>query len=621
MLSKKRKIDSENRKFMNEWTELYCFILPERVGAIPVCLICNSTVAIIKSGNLKRHYETTHKDFHTKFPPGSEVRKNKLHACMLSYKNSTTTLIRCMSEQEKSTEAALRVCWVLNKHQKPFSDSEIVKECMLEVATALFQENKKIVTSIQDIPLSARCNTRRTEMLAAENKKSLFELLHKSPCYCIALDESCDLVDSEQMSIFVRFFDIENKVFREELLAILTFEGKTRGEDLFKSFDDFMKKSDLSYDKIVSISTDGAPAMMGKEKGLLKRMRDNNSGILTYQCIIHQTSLCSKLSATLKDVMDGLIKLINFIRSRSSLQHRQFKEFLCQCDSAYSDILQHNHVRWLSKGRVVERFWNIKEEVKTFLKNVDTEEAKKHSDFLENNRNIVAMAFLNDILKYLNTLNVELQGEGKLICDLIQSVSAFRRKLNIFKGDIEQKKFIHFPTIFECKNHSEIINIETFLSFLSDLMKEFDARFKDFSEIGKLSQFLKTPYDVLPDGEWTDVAEKLFNLSKSKLQMEIIDLQEDVSLKQYRSASTEEFWAKDAIDKYSNCKQLAINLATMFGSTYICEASFSKINFLKNKYRTKLTDSHLEDTLRISCSPRVPDFKKLAKEKKCNFSH
>ncbi|XP_025192124.1 uncharacterized protein LOC112592320 [Melanaphis sacchari] len=164
MLSKKRKIDSENRKFMNVWTELYCFVLPERVGAIPVC---------------------------------SEVRKNKLHACMLSYKNSTTTLIRCMSEQEKSTEAALRVCWVLNKHQKPFSDSEIVKECMLEVATALFQENKKIVTSIQDIPLSARSNTRRTVLLAAENKKSLFELLHKSLCYCIALDESCDLVDSE----------------------------------------------------------------------------------------------------------------------------------------------------------------------------------------------------------------------------------------------------------------------------------------------------------------------------------------------------------------------------------------------------------------------------------------
>jgi len=85
--------------------------------------------------------------------------------------------------------------------------------------------------------------------------------------------------------------------------------------------------------------------------------------------------------------------------------------------------------------------------------------------------------------------------------------------------------------------------------------------------------------------------------------MEIIDPQEDVSLKQYRSASVEEFWAKNGIDKYSNCKQLAINLATMLGSIYICETSFSKIKFLKNKYRKKLTDSHLEDTLHISCSP------------------
>jgi len=81
------------------------------------------------------------------------------------------------------------------------------------------------------------------------------------------------------------------------------------------------------------------------------------------------------------------------------------------------------------------------------------------------------------------------------------------------------------------------------------------------------------PYDVLPKGEWTDIAKKIFNLSKSKLQMKIIDLQEDVSLKIYRNASTEDFWAKHVIDKYLNCKQLAINLVQL-GSTYICEASF-----------------------------------------------
>lgn len=621
MEPKKRKVDSENRKFLTEWVEQYCFTLPDRPKAVPVCLICNKTVAIVKSANLKRHYETVHQQFHKNFPLGSEARKEKLQAYLTSYKKSTALLVRCMSEQEKSAEAALRVCWTLNKHQKPFSDSEMVKECMLEVATALFEEKKDVVAAIQGIPLSAKSNTRRTEILAADNKSSLFELLQKAPCYAIALDESCDIVDNEQMSIFVRFFDVESKVFREELLAILPFKGKTREEDLFKTFDEFITKSNISYDKMVSLSTDGAPAMIGKEKGLVKRIRDKNAGLLSYQCIIHQTALCGKLSTTLQDVMDSLVKLINFMRSRSALQHRQFKEFLSECDSAYSDLLQHNNIRWLSKGQVVQRFWKIKDEVTSFLQNLDTQEATKHLEFITKERNMLAMAFLKDILKYLNALNTELQGNGKLICDLIQSVSAFRRKLDIFEKDIASQEFIHFPTILEYKKENSEEDIAVFLRFITDLGKEFAARFQDFAEIGKLSHFLKSPYEVAATAEWTDVAARMFSLSKPLLQMEIIDLQEDISLQMYKTASTEEFWGKHVSEKYANCKTLAINLATMFGSTYVCESSFSKMNFLKSKYRSRLTDAHLEDALRIACSPREPNYRKLAQDRRCNFSH
>lgn len=243
MNTKKRKVDNENRKFLTEWTEQYCFTLPERPGAVPVCLICNKTVALIKSANLKRHYETTHQQFHKNFPLGTEARQEKIQSCLASYKRSTAVLVRSMSEQEKSAEAALRVCWTLNKHQKPFSDSEIMKKCMLEVATALFEEKRDVVAAIQGIPLSARSNARRTEILAADNKSSLLELLQKAPCYAIALDESCDITDEEKMSTFVRFLDTESKEFREELLALLPFKGKTRGEDLFKTLDNFMTES------------------------------------------------------------------------------------------------------------------------------------------------------------------------------------------------------------------------------------------------------------------------------------------------------------------------------------------------------------------------------------------
>jgi len=41
-------------------------------------------------------------------------------------------------------------------------------------------------------------------------------------------------------------------------------------------------------------------------------------------------------------------------------------------------------------------------------------------------------------------------------------------------------------------------------------VKKFAARFQDFPEIGKLFQFLKTPYDVFPERELIDVVQKLF---------------------------------------------------------------------------------------------------------------
>lgn len=165
--------------------------------------------------------------------------------------------------------------------------------------------------------------------------------------------------------MFARFLDVECLIFREELLEILPLKGNPRGEDLFKVIDEFIIKSNISYDKMITISTDGASEMSGKEKGVVNRIRDKNSGLISYQCIIHQAALCGKLSPTLKVVMDNFIKLIliNFIRSHSALQHRHFKEFLSECDSAYSGLLQDNNVLWLSKGQVIERFWLIKEQV------------------------------------------------------------------------------------------------------------------------------------------------------------------------------------------------------------------------------------------------------------------
>ena len=69
------------------------------------------------------------------------------------------------------------------KHKKPFTDSEIVKECMLETVKMLFDDKMKseIKEKINRIPLSDSTSMRRTELLAYDLMSQLDEGLRNAP--------------------------------------------------------------------------------------------------------------------------------------------------------------------------------------------------------------------------------------------------------------------------------------------------------------------------------------------------------------------------------------------------------------------------------------------------------
>lgn len=168
-LSKKRKVDAENRAFNAEWTDAYMFILPP-TSTKPVCLICSETVALIKSANVKRHYETKHKAFEQSYPPKSELRAQKIRSLTAQYDQSTRVLSRSFNAQQRAHECSLRVAWVLGKHKKPFTDASVVKECMTEITETLLDGKQKdeLCDKIKQIPLSNITSTRRSEILAED---------------------------------------------------------------------------------------------------------------------------------------------------------------------------------------------------------------------------------------------------------------------------------------------------------------------------------------------------------------------------------------------------------------------------------------------------------------------
>lgn len=152
---------------------------------------------------------------------------------------------------------------------------------------------------------------------------------------------------------------------------------------------------------------------------------------------------------------------------------------------------------------------------------------------------------------------------------------------------------------------------------------EFENRFTDFKKIENVVDILSNIYSLHPGGEWSNEAANIFGSNKAALQMEMIDFQENTVLKhQKQEVSCQEFWIKYVcVNKYPELKKLALKLLTLFGSSYVCEAAFSKMNFIKNKFRSRLTDEHLQDLMTIACTNFSPNFGRIILGKKCHFSH
>ena len=73
--------------------------------------------------------------------------------------------------------------------------------------------------------------------------------------------------------------------------------------------------------------------------------------------------------------------------------------------------------------------------------------------------------------------------------------------------------------------------------------------------------------------------------------MELADLQNCDSLKDaFKSSSLPSFYATLPSETYPHLRNHALKMATIFGSTYICEQTFSRIKHLKSPTRDRLTD-------------------------------
>lgn len=184
----------------------------------------------------------------------------------------------------------------------------------------------------------------------------------------------------------------------------------------FYLIDDFFKKHSIEWEKLCGVCTDGALAMLGCKSGFQSLVKRVNPEVIGTHCMIHRQVLTTKtLPEPFKEVLNRVIKAVNFVKSRP-LVTRLFKVLCEDLGSTHDALLFHKEVRWLSKGKALKRLFELKEELQIFFASQNASEYELL--FTEDEFMLCKLAYLVDTFEIFNSVNIGLQGKESTIISL-----------------------------------------------------------------------------------------------------------------------------------------------------------------------------------------------------------
>ena len=292
------------------------------------------------------------------------------------------------------------------------------------------------------VPLSNNMIRRGVDDMAEDILVQVIEEVKSSPVkFCLQFDESTDIASCAVLLGYIRY--VHCNITKEELLLCENLTTTTKGEDVFNTVSRFLHCNGMDWHRVQQVSVDGAPAMMGGQRGLKDFVKRENPSIKVDHYAIYRYSLASKtLLASLKAVFDDVVRIVNFIKLKD-LNSRIFKQLCNKMGQSYEVLLYHTEVRWLSRGRVVSRVMELREPIKCFLIEKKSDLAAKFSDTEWLSR----LCYSADIFGELNKGNLALQGKNTTVLDMRESVSTFISKLKLWSRRISRGVTAQFSTL------------------------------------------------------------------------------------------------------------------------------------------------------------------------------
>ena len=178
--------------------------------------------------------------------------------------------------------------------------------------------------------------------------------------------------------------------------------------------------------------------MIGRHNGVVTRMQAVAPDATWVHCNIHREALAAKgMPASLKDVLDTKL-----CETLSYFLHYALR---------WAAIMRCYYFTqsWLSRGKVMTRFFVLKGELKIFFHGHNFH----LSEHLHNEEFLTCLGYLDDIFSRLNKFNLRLQGVSATIFNMRYKVEAMI-KSNLWLNCMESNKTEIFTSLndFLCAN-------------------------------------------------------------------------------------------------------------------------------------------------------------------------
>ncbi|XP_019845605.2 SCAN domain-containing protein 3 [Bactrocera dorsalis] len=576
--------------FNDDWETDFLFT-QNSIGE-PICLICQRNVKRNHKYNIERHYRTCHKEYinmeaDTRANLIAELKKR----IIIEEKQESDNF-----EQLNVKKASFVITLALAKRCRPFDDAVFFKELATEVMCCFGREGKEMAKVLEKVPLSKNTMTRRTGQISSHIFSLTKKRIDNCKYFSLCLQVSTDINNKSHLIICIKSVD-DKLITSEEMMNVVTLHDNVNGEQIMEALE-VNVFNHVDINKLSAVCTDGGIVMLGNEEELEVCLLKRTIYVPIFHCIIHQQALLRQ-DLCLHNAMDFAVEMIQKIKdARNALNQKKFKSLLDELDADHEDLLVHSDVRWLSKGKCLQRLFNLRKDVLIFFGENVSPDVETFVAALKDRDFIADLAFLCDITQFINDLNLLLQGKNKNIFDLVRTLTLFKRKFEILLNEIKNYNISNLPNLAQIfHDNTPFYKIDMYTKTIETLLQDFSHRFQDFDVI-------KQNIDLHDNPLTCDI-----QAQKIELQMELARMREDFQISTETGVN---FWKKANDAVYPLLKNEIYKLYSMFGSMHNCEAVFATMKLLLSKHGHRMTDKHIADIIRIKTYENDIDIHELA---------